>query len=210
MELFVALRRLEVDWEAGSMGLDGGSLAPSAIWGAVSRPAGGESRLPALEAVFREHHQAVFEFAYWLTDSYHEAADLTQEVFLRLLQRGGPSDPEAVRAWLLRVTANLAKDRWRRRRREDSANHRAVDEVAPPVSVNEQMLRNELQDRVHQAIRALPPDLRQLVALRDLQGLSYSEIAAILGRPLGTVRSGLHRARQRLEESLRPYLEGEE
>ena len=149
------------------------------------------------EALARRYGPAVFRLAYARTGSRADAEDVMQEVFLRLL-RAHPefSSEEHAKAWLLRVTANCANDLFRApwRRREEP--------LAEGLSAPEEPERGG----VVEAVLALPPKYRAAVHLYYYEELSVEEIAEILGRRPGTVKSRLSRARA----LLRRYLMEEE
>jgi len=126
------------------------------------------------------------------------AADSTQEVFLRLFREIHSFDPaRSFRRWLFAIAWNLTRDQLRRRgvRRRDGA---LLDEPAdrregPP---SEALERKERSDLVHAALGRLPPRQRALLILREFEGLSHEELSELSGLPLGTVKSGIHRARR--------------
>ena len=149
------------------------------------------------EALTRRYGPAVFRLAYARTGSRADAEDVMQEVFLRLLRaRPKFSSEEHAKAWLLRVAANCANDLFRApwRRREEP--------LAEGLSAPEELERGG----VVEAVLALPPKYRAAVHLYYYEELSVEEIAEILGRRPGTVKSRLSRARA----LLRRYLMEEE
>jgi RNA polymerase sigma-70 factor (ECF subfamily) len=101
----------------------------------------------------------------------------------------------------------VAQDRRSQRKREVGLPD-LDDLVAPDLPMEGRVMRDELRGKVRAALAKLRREWRQLLVLRDIEGLSYAEICAITGLPPGTVRSGLHRARLALHRKLRPYLEG--
>ena len=109
--------------------------------------------------------------------------------------------------WLYRTTVNVFRDRLRKvkRRREEMTDRPPL--VVAPESVEGEVARTELRDVVQRALVELPPDYREIIVLRDLQGRSYEEIADILDIPAGTVRSRIHRGREALRNLLGPYME---
>jgi len=165
----------------------------------------------------------VLGLAFRMLGQYEEAVDLAQEAFLRMW-RGIPQFREeaSFRTWAFQITLNLA-----RHRRRWYARHRTAKTVSleAPMSGEEdpeegglalaermadcspnprdQVVRRELRATLHGAIARLPVPFRTAVVLRDIQGLPYEEIAAIVGEPIGTVRSRLHRARAMLQAALR-------
>jgi RNA polymerase sigma-70 factor (ECF subfamily) len=173
---------------------------------------GAERGLGSVEQCFAAHHEAIYRFVYWMGADPDEAADIVQEVFVRAQRAWGTlRSRSAVRGWLLRIAGNLAKDRWKRRRREEHAVEHMGKDLASRsmVSPDDELVQSELQQQVRQAVAGLRPRWRELIILREFEGLSYEEIAQALRCGIGTVRSGLHRARADLQRRLRPYVEGD-
>lgn len=136
-----------------------------------------------------------------------EADDVAQDAFLRAFHRLGRFRAEAsFRAWLLRITHNAALDALSRRRTEplDDAGE-PEDETSPgrPRTPADQLEERERRDRLAAKLRLMQPRHRAVLVLRDLEGFSYEEIAAITESPLGSVKGRLHRARRELIEILR-------
>jgi RNA polymerase sigma-70 factor (ECF subfamily) len=164
------------------------------------------------EAAWRElvalHTRKVFGLAYRFTGRVDEAEDLTQEVFVKVYQTLGRyrESDGSFGGWLMAVARNHAIDHYRRRKQERlrRAEDPAVLEVAlareeHPITGLE---REERKRLVHSGLRALPPDLRIPLILRDLQELPYEAIASEIGIPLGTVKSRINRARLELAKRL--------
>jgi RNA polymerase sigma-70 factor, ECF subfamily len=181
---------------------------------AVSRR-GGVLREPHPEGDFERIVLPLLPSAYnlarWLTRNDHDADDVVQEAFLRAYRffpsfRG--ADP---RPWLLAIVRNTCWT-WLRanRSREAAAGLDAVDEpVEPAVSAEEELLRRADGVRLARALDELPAAFREIVVLRELEELSYREIADVAGIPVGTVMSRLARARRRLQVTLgRPAAAG--
>lgn len=146
------------------------------------------------------HQRAVHGLAYRLCGDAALADDATQETFLRAWQALPTYDHRgSLRNWLLRIVANIVTDQLRRQ------SPVALDAETMPAgegSPSETAERNALQAQVRQAIMALPPASRAALVLREFDGLSYTEIAEVLGVPVGTVMSRLHYARQTLRRVL--------
>ena len=160
-----------------------------------------------------EHQRMVVQLAVNLLGDRDEALDLSQEVFLRVFRtihrfRG----QSALRTWIYRIAVNQARNRhrfWRRRHRNDQVSldaHIAAHGEFPsmldlrPDRVFEQ---KQLGQRLQDALDHLPFDQRTAIVLREIDGLSYDDIAVALGVAIGTVKSRLTRARQALRENLR-------
>ena len=166
-------------------------------------------RTEQLERELVSHLRPVFDTAVRLCGSRVEAEDLVQEVYERALGATDRLDPAApARPWLFTILFNLVRNRRRQQGRhpeveleEDGGLAVAAPEEPPAWAA----LTPEMLDG---GVQALPPKLRDPLVLRDLQGLSYREIAEVLGIPAGTVMSRLHRARQRLRAVLAAALSG--
>jgi len=168
-------------------------------------PSDGQWELPSWEDIVRAHSARVYRLAYRLTGNSHDAEDLTQEVFVRVFRSLSSYTPGTFEGWLHRITTNLFLDSARRKQRIRFEGF--PEEVEQKLPGNEQTPAQAFDDRhfegdVQAALMALPADYRAAVALCDIEGFSYEEIAATLGVKLGTVRSRIHRGRAQLRESL--------
>jgi RNA polymerase sigma-70 factor (ECF subfamily) len=151
----------------------------------------------------------VYNVAYRLTGDDEEARDLAQDVLVRLHRGLNRYTEGNFEGWLYRTTVNAFRDRLRKRKRlredalpdEPTARHGLAEDVEDVVE------QHELEDVIQKALVLVPPEYREAVVLRDLEGRSYEEIAGILGVPAGTVRSRIHRGREALRQLLRPYVE---
>jgi len=165
----------------------------------------------AWEEIVRQYSRRIYNLAYRFTGNRAAAEDLTQEVFLRLYRTLEQYDPREgdLSNWLMRVARNLIIDDYRRRARTPTENgedlseheyHLRADERGDPQTLVE---RRELSALIHAALAKLSPELRACVILRDLEGLSYQEIAELLRIPEGTVKSRINRGRLELARVLR-------
>jgi RNA polymerase sigma-70 factor (ECF subfamily) len=164
----------------------------------------------AFTEVYRDYEATVYNLALRMAGDPFDAADLTQEVFLRVYRhlgkfRGGSS----LKTWVFRVALNHCRSRLGRRRPPgrslDDPDEPAARELADPGRGPEaQALANDAARRVEAALARLPLPFREAVVLRDLEGLAYEEIAAVLGTRVGTVRSRIARGRERLRRELAP------
>jgi RNA polymerase sigma-70 factor (ECF subfamily) len=178
----------------------------------IERCAAGEE--VACAELVAGHERMVYTLALHLLGDRDEALDLSQEVFLRVF-RTLPSfrGRSALKTWIYRIVINQARNRqrfWRRRRRADQvsldqhvAEHGELRQPGDGSSPDKAFARKELASRLWNALNALPFDQRSVVVLREIDGLTYEEIAFSLGVAVGTVKSRLTRARQALRQELR-------
>jgi RNA polymerase sigma-70 factor (ECF subfamily) len=155
----------------------------------------------AFIALYRRRRHDVFRFAYALARSVSVAQDVTQDVFLNVLEHAARYDAEkgTVRAWLFGCARHMVSDRMRSDVRLARGNARE-EEVA--CKGEDEVFRDQQVRRLHAQIMQLPFEYREALVLCELVELSYAETAAVLACPVGTVRSRLHRARALLAEGL--------
>jgi RNA polymerase sigma-70 factor (ECF subfamily) len=165
------------------------------------------------ELLVMPHLAAGYNLARWLTRNEHDAEDLVQDAYLRAFRafdgyRGGDA-----RVWLLKIVRNTCYT-WLRQRRGTLAETAADDPADLPDDLADapeaQVIRCDDGLIVRDALDALPVEFREAVVLRELEGLSYKEIAEATGTPIGTVMSRLSRGRKLLQESLRRRMGGAE
>jgi RNA polymerase sigma factor (sigma-70 family) len=151
------------------------------------------------------HLDEAYNLARWLTRDRHDAEDIVQEACLRALRGFANFRGEDGRAWLLTIVRNTCYT-WMKRRRNQDARMDADGDVGAMESDQPEphlaLSRTIETERLRTAIEELPAEFREVVVLKDLQGLSYREIAEIVEVPIGTVMSRLSRGRQRLTERL--------
>lgn len=153
------------------------------------------------------HRDVVFRVAARIVGP-DEAADVSQDAFLRAFHRLSSYKGEApFRSWLLQITHNAAINNATRKRAQPLDQHAETtadtDHSDSERRPAESLERRERQERLQLKLSALRPSYRSLVVLRDLEGLSYEEIAELLEMPIGSVKGRLHRARGELVELLR-------
>jgi RNA polymerase sigma-70 factor (ECF subfamily) len=169
----------------------------------------------AFEELVQRHHRNVINFFYHLARDRQQAEDWAQEVFLRLVAHARTYVPRAkFTTYLYRIARNLWIDVLRERAHRvrpasldaPGADGEQQEAWVPAASRQpaEALMRGEAADAVRRAIDRLPEELRDVVVLSELQGLRYAEIAEILGIPVGTVKSRMHTAVQRLKALLAP------
>ncbi len=165
-----------------------------------------KNKLPLFEATVLPHLNAAYNFARWLLHDESGAEDVVQESYLRALKyfsgyHGGDS-----RAWLLTIVRNTSYT-WLQQNRsrelmnpiDDATEALAATNEANPERV---LLQRIDHDLLRQALTELPIEFREVLILREMEGLSYKEIAALADLPIGTVMSRLARARARLQQRL--------
>ena len=158
----------------------------------------------AFRALFEKHKDAVYSIALRYSGDAAVAQDIAQDTFLKLFSTLGTFRGDSnFESWLYRVVVNSCFDQKRKTRRLTPL----VDEVlavlqTPDLSVLDEVLQAEMSTHVQSVVDSLPPDQRMVIVLRYTQGLSYDEIAAILGCASGTIASRLNRAHKVLERRL--------
>ena len=161
--------------------------------------------VPSWDEIVAEHSARVYRLAYRLTGNRHDAEDLTQEVFVRVFRSLHTYTPGTMAGWLHRITTNLFLDGARRKQRVrfDALLDGAAERLPSALPTPEAAQLDQLFDAdVEAALASLTPDFRAAVVLCDVEGLSYEEIADVLGLKLGTVRSRIHRGRSQLRQAL--------
>lgn len=173
----------------------------------------------AFAELLRRYQSHVDKILYHLAPDWQDRADLAQEVWIRVYRNiKRLNDPVKFRGWLSRIATNLFYDELRKRKRvreplsldaprmlDDGEMdwEIAADEPGP----EEDLTTREFYDRLRSAIAELPEVFRTTIVLREIEGLAYEEIAEITGVSLGTVKSRIARARQRLQVQLQSYLD---
>ncbi len=169
-----------------------------------------QKRRELFESLVTEQWQLIYRIAFRLTGNRAEADDLTQDAVLEAFRAFHRFQPGTrFDRWIARIMTHTFIDGTRRRRRrvlvsldEPDAPNVADPEPGPEETTSQQ----ELHDAIQAALTTLPPEFRTVVVLVDLEGHSYEEAGRIMGTPIGTIRSRLHRARQLLRRSLGPVL----
>ncbi len=173
----------------------------------LARAEGGDQA--AFVELYERHRGAVFGFVYRLLGSVERAEDITHDCFLSLIRQPGNFHPArgALRTYLYAAARNLSLKHFR-----SSGREAAIEDLTaePRISVREEplgrLLDAELSLKVKEAVLNLPPLQREALVLFEYEGLSLSDIAGVVGADVGTIKARLHRARERLRNALRPYL----
>ena len=169
----------------------------------------------AWEQIVRQNWRKVFNVAYKLVGKHDEAEDLTQDIFLKIFKALKTFDRRAnFQTWIISISRNLCIDHYRSVRKERQTIARDVDSndlqpITPERGPYAQAEHHDLRAQLRQALETLPITLRTAVVLRDLQELSYQEIADRLGLPEGTVKSRINRGRIELAHQLRRLQENQ-
>ena len=174
----------------------------------------------AFNRLVLRHHRLAFNLAYRFVSDYEDANDLAQEAFIRVhksLKRFKGTC--SFKTWLYKIVLNLARNRyrWKKRRGEftkvsldnpgrdpDSGPMEVPDES---LSVGTQMRRKEIQARIEESLNQLPTEFREVLVLRHMEGMTYTEISKLLGCAEGTIKSRLHRARTEIRKLLADMVE---
>jgi RNA polymerase sigma-70 factor (ECF subfamily) len=166
------------------------------------------SELERFEAAVLPHLSAAYGLARYLTRNDADAEDVVQESYLRALRHFGGFRGEGAsqsRAWMLTIVRNMAYT-WRRRRLAETSatefDETIHSEAAAGEHPDSELARRDSRATLARALDRLPPDLREVIVLREMEGLSYKEIGDVVDVPIGTVMSRLSRARKRLQEAL--------
>ncbi|MCD6508681.1 sigma-70 family RNA polymerase sigma factor [Candidatus Poribacteria bacterium] len=173
-----------------------------------------EGNIEALGVLFERYRRMVYNVAYRITRSHHDASDVTQETFIKVFKSISRFRGESnVETWIYRIAVNSALNHLRKmeRRREEPFDDVPEGEIPPTKRSSDDpgrcLERNELRRAISQAMRKLSPDHRAVVVLHDVEGLTHAEISKILGCSEGTVKSRLHYARKKLRRILKPLVE---
>lgn len=167
----------------------------------------------AFEELIDAYQKKVFNLALRIIGNYDDAADLAQETFVRIYKAiSNFKEQSSFSTWVYRITTNVCLDEIRKRKNKkvvslDEDIHMDDGEMKRQVvsgdpGPDEAAEREEVRRTVNNAINKLPEDQRVVITLRDLQGMSYEEIAKVLALPAGTVKSRINRARLALKNAL--------
>ncbi len=173
----------------------------------------------AFEELVRRHQKTVYHLLYQLAPDWTDTGDLAQEVFIRVWRSiNNLRNPAAFKTWLTQIVTNLFYDELRKRPKriatismddnEDSDGLAKASKEIPDSHVNpdELALNREISVVIREAMAKLPEQFRVAIVLRELEGLTYEEIAVITKTEMGTVKSRIARARMKLQDLLTPYI----
>jgi RNA polymerase sigma factor (sigma-70 family) len=164
-----------------------------------------QEKLCSFEEKISPHLKSAYNLARWLTHSHEDAEDVVQEAFLRAFSAFEQFRGEHGKAWLLTIVRNTALTMLKRKYNSTETvciEEPLEDPIEPSPDPEASLLISCNRDRVREALKQLPADFREAVILREMEGLSYKEIASTMGVPLGTVMSRLSRGRDWLTRIL--------
>jgi len=164
-----------------------------------------QQQVERFEQLVLPHLDDAYTLACYLLRDEHDAQDAVQDAVLKALRHfAGFRDGDA-RAWLLTIVRNSCYS-WHKSHRMDRSTVPFTDSAAQgivdPKKADDLTLESSERERIQSAVDALPPELREVIVLRELNELSYREISEVVGVPMGTVMSRLSRARERLANAL--------
>lgn len=167
--------------------------------------------------VLKYQHKIAAIVSRFIKDS-SEVHDVTQEAFIKAYRALGSFRGEsAFYTWIYRIAVNTAKNHLVSRGRrppssdvdvEDAEFYAGADGLKDVATPEAELMKDQLEQVVHDAIRNLPEDLRTAVTLREMEGMSYEEIAEVMDCPVGTVRSRIFRAREAIDKRISPLING--
>ena len=177
------------------------------------------------EDIVERYHGKVFQLVYRYTGDYEEACDLTQDTFVRAFNAWSEFRGDSqVYTWLYRIALNLCHNQQKRSQRRQRMERWSLDsapdddfEGRSPIEVADErplpaalLEGDEMRVRLREALLQLPDNYRTVIVLRDIEGMTYEEIARVTDSTLEAIKSRLFRARQTLRRSLEPYMNSEE
>ena len=168
-------------------------------------------QLARFEQIVIPHLDAAYNLARWLMRNQQDAEDAVQEAYLRAFRFFDNFEGGDGRAWLLAIVRNVCRTSFQRagaREATTEFDEQQHSAGAASTGPEERLLKQVDIESVRSCIEALPPDYREVVILRELEELSYKEIADAVAAPLGTVMSRLSRARARLQDCLAVHMKG--
>jgi RNA polymerase sigma factor (sigma-70 family) len=164
------------------------------------------------EEVVLPHLDAAYNLARWLTRNEEDAEDIVQEAYLRAFRYFPSFHGDGARAWLMKIVRNTCytwMDATRSLRNSVEFDENVFATEGRELDPEQALLQNDNAGMVRRALRDLPANFREVLVLRELEGMSYREIAEITGIPTGTVMSSLSRGRGRLREALTVLMSGD-
>jgi len=171
----------------------------------------------AFDLLARKYQHKIAKLISRYVRDRREVEDVTQEALIKAYRAiGGFRGESAFYTWLYRIAVNTAKNYLESQGRRPPGSDVEIESaelidsgegLRDQATPERQMLTNEIATTVHRVLEHLPPDLRTAITLREIEGMSYEEIAEVMDCPIGTVRSRIFRAREAIDRELRPLLE---
>ena len=171
----------------------------------------------AFDLLARKYQHKIAKLISRYVRDRREVEDVTQEALIKAYRAiGGFRGESAFYTWLYRIAVNTAKNYLESQGRRPPGSDMEIEGaeliesgegLRDQATPERQMLTNEIATTVHRVLELLPPDLRTAITLREIEGMSYEEIAEVMDCPIGTVRSRIFRAREAIDQELRPLLE---
>lgn len=172
----------------------------------------------AFDILVRKYRERLYGIIYNLTSNREDAADLTQEAFIKAFSSINRfKGKSAFFTWLYRIGVNTALSHLKRNRfrrffslehiQDEGSNAQVLETLAAKHKSEKGALLSELQEKLNEAMQKLSPKHRTVVVLFEIEGLSHQEIADIVGCSVGTVRSRLHYAKQQLQADLKHFID---
>ena len=173
----------------------------------------------AFDLLVRKYQHRIGAVIHRFVPDHAEVQDIAQEAFIRAYRAlAGFRGDAQFYTWLYRIAVNTAKNHLAAAKRrpptadiaaEDAEHHASAGRLHDHDTPEHQLLRGEIEQTVTDTVAALPEELRQAITLREVDGLSYEEIAQLMQCPIGTVRSRIYRAREAIDARLRPLMDTE-
>ena len=174
----------------------------------------------AFQALFQKYNRRVYAVALGVVKRPEDAMDVVQDAFIKVHKHLGTfQGASSFYTWLYRIVMNLGIDHVRKKRKivewgddvpiEHAAGDRTLVPKVPDANPSQSVVRRELSEKIRQALDTLPEYHRAVILLREVEGMSYEEIAEVLNVPKGTIMSRLFHARRKMQDQLQPYLEGD-
>lgn len=175
----------------------------------------------AFRELVRRYREPITAFTMRMLNDYEKAVDVAQETFINVFTHAGGYRPMAsFSGWIYRIAHNLAINEIRRRKREPSFS---IDTTAPGdpdgssrfepkderLSAEERVLGEEQREVVRRSVATLPPKYRSAIVMKDMEGMTFEEIATVIGCPESTVKSRVMRARRMLRDRLERFMDAE-
>jgi RNA polymerase sigma factor (sigma-70 family) len=168
---------------------------------------------PTFEEAVLPHLDSAYNLARWLTRNEQDAEDIVQEAYLRAFRYFPSFHGGEARAWLMKIVRNTCytwMDATRALRDSVEFDENALPADRRDLDPEKVLLQSDNAGLVRKALKSLPANFREVLILRELEGMSYREIAQITGIPPGTVMSSLSRGRGRLRQALTSLMSGDE